>query len=97
MVVVLLILVVVLSNITYSDDFVFLGILAVIVIAVIYFGLLLSLYYWRKSWAKNVFWMACVFMGAIQIYCPEGKLLGAGADAGRYVLELTHFLLTRQF
>lgn len=53
-----------------------------------FLGLLLSLYYWRKSWAKNVFWMACVFMGAIQIYCPEGKLLGAGADAGRYVLEL---------
>lgn len=53
-----------------------------------FFGLLLSLYYWRKSWAKNVFWMACMFMGAIQIYCPEGTLLGAGADAGRYVLEL---------
>lgn len=53
-----------------------------------FFGLLLSLYYWRKSWAKNVFWMACMFMGTIQIYCPEGTLLGAGADAGRYVLEL---------
>lgn len=53
-----------------------------------FLGLLLSLYYWRKPWAKNVFWMACMFMGAIQIYCPEGTLLGAGADGGRYVLEL---------
>ena len=53
-----------------------------------FFGLLLSLYYWRKSWAKNVFWLACMFMGAIQVYCPEGAVLGAGADGGRYVLEL---------
>lgn len=53
-----------------------------------FFGLLLSLYYWRQSWAKNVFWMACVYMGAVQIFCPEGTILGTGADGGRYVLEL---------
>lgn len=53
-----------------------------------FLGLLLSLYYWRKPWAKNAFWLTCMFMGTIQIYCPEGTLLGAGADAGRYVLEL---------
>ena len=53
-----------------------------------FFGLLLSLYYWRKTWAKNVFWMACMYMGAIQIFNPGGAVLGSGSDSGRYVLEL---------
>lgn len=53
-----------------------------------FLGLLLSLYYWRKTWAKNMFWMACMFMGAIQIFNPEGTILGVGADSGRYVLRL---------
>ena len=51
-------------------------------------GLVYSLWKWRESWAKNVFWIACIYFGAIHIYCPEGTILGIGADGGRYVLTL---------
>lgn len=51
-------------------------------------GLIIALSYWRKPWAKNVFWLACVYMGVIQIFLPEGTTLGDGGDGGRYVLEL---------
>jgi len=51
-------------------------------------GLIDCLYNWRQSWAKNVFWIVCIYMGAIHVYCPEGEVLGTGADAGRYVLRL---------
>lgn len=51
-------------------------------------GLIYSLANWRRSWAKNAFWLACIYTGAILIYCPEGTILGSGADSGRYVLEL---------
>ena len=53
-------------------------------------GLIMSLANWRKLWAKNIFWLACAFMGAIQIFQPEGKVLGSGADGGRYVLDLIY-------
>lgn len=51
-------------------------------------GLINSLINWKQSWAKNAFWLACVYMGAVFIYCPEGSTLGVGADGGRYVLRL---------
>lgn len=51
-------------------------------------GLVLSLANWRKAWAKNIFWLACIYMGAVQIFQPEGTVLGAGMDAGHYVMEL---------
>lgn len=51
-------------------------------------GLVYSLTHWRESWAKNAFWLACVYLGAVLIYWPEGTILGEGADGGRYVLEL---------
>lgn len=53
-----------------------------------FIGLVLSLCYWQKSWAKNIFWIACTYMGAIMIYSPEGEILGSGMDSGRYVLSL---------
>lgn len=53
-----------------------------------FLGLILSLANWRKSWAKNVFWLACIYMGAVQIFQPEGTMLGTGRDAGRYVMDL---------
>lgn len=53
-------------------------------------GLIISLANWRKVWAKNVFWLACIYMGAIQIFQPEGTILGTGADGGRYALELVY-------
>ena len=43
---------------------------------------------WRQPWAMNVFWIVCIYLGAIQIYCPDGTVLGTGADGGRYVLQL---------
>lgn len=53
------------------------------------FGALLSaLRNWRQPWAMNVFWVVCIFLGAIQIFHPTGQVLGDGSDAGRYVLEL---------
>lgn len=53
------------------------------------FGALYSaLKNWRQPWAMNVFWMVCIFLGAIQIFHPTGEVLGKGADAGRYVIEL---------
>ena len=42
----------------------------------------------KSPWAKNVFWIVCIFMGFIQIYQPEGTILGVGADSGRYVIKM---------
>ena len=51
-------------------------------------GLIYSLVNWRQSWAKNAFWLACIYLGAVFIFCPEGSVLGMGADGGRYALDL---------
>lgn len=51
-------------------------------------GLIYTLSHWREKWAKNTFWLACIYLGAVLIYWPEGTILGQGADGGRYVLEL---------
>lgn len=51
-------------------------------------GLIYTLSNWRESWAKNAFWLACIYLGTVLIYWPEGTILGLGSDAGRYVLEL---------
>lgn len=51
-------------------------------------GLIYSLSHWRKDWAKNIFWLSCIYLGAVFIYWPEGTALGYGADAGRHVLRL---------
>lgn len=51
-------------------------------------GLIYTLSHWRESWAKNTFWLACIYLGAVLIYWPEGTILGQGSDGGRYVLEL---------
>lgn len=54
-------------------------------------GLIYSLIHWRERWARNVFWLVCVYLGAIFIYWPEGTSLGVGADGGRYVVELMNY------
>ena len=61
-----------------------------IILAIIwpFLGLIQSLKNWRKPWAMNVFWVVCIYLGAIQIYHPEGTILGGGADGGSYVLQL---------
>lgn len=51
-------------------------------------GLVYTLNHWRESWAKNAFWLACVYLGAVLIFVPEGTILGMGADGGRYVINL---------
>lgn len=51
-------------------------------------GLIYTLIHWRETWAKNMFWLACIYYGAVFIYWPEGTVLGQGADGGRYVLKL---------
>ena len=51
-------------------------------------GLIYTLRHWRKEWAKNVFWLICVYMGVVFIYWPEGTMLGDGGDGGRYALML---------
>lgn len=51
-------------------------------------GLIYTLSHWRESWAKNTFWLVCIYLGAVLIYWPEGMMLGTGADGGRYVLRL---------
>ena len=51
-------------------------------------GLIYTLNHWRESWAKNTFWLACIYLGAVLVYWPEGTILGQGADGGRYVLDL---------
>ena len=51
-------------------------------------GLIYTLSHWREKWAKNTFWLACVYLGAVMIYWPEGSALGEGGDGGRYVLRL---------
>ena len=54
-------------------------------------GLIYSLSHWRESWAKNVFWLVCVYLGAIFIYWPEGTIWGEGADGSRYALDLMRY------
>ena len=55
------------------------------------FGALVSaLRNWREPWAMNVFWVVCAFLGAIHIFHPVGTVLGDGADAGRYMLDLQY-------
>lgn len=51
-------------------------------------GLIYTLSHWRESWAKNTFWLACIYLGAVLIYWPEGTILGAGSDGGRIVMRL---------
>ena len=51
-------------------------------------GLIYTLRHWREKWAKNTFWLACIYIGAVLIYWPEGTVLGEGVDGGRYVLQL---------
>ena len=51
-------------------------------------GLIYTLAHWREWWAKNAFWLVCIYMGAVMIYCPEGSVLGMGGDGGRYVIRL---------
>ncbi len=51
-------------------------------------GLIYTLSHWRENWAKNTFWLACIYLGAVLIYWPEGTILGVGADGGRYVIDM---------
>lgn len=51
-------------------------------------GLIYTLSHWREWWAKNAFWLACIYLGAVQIFCMEGTILGSSGDGGRYVLKL---------
>lgn len=54
-------------------------------------GLIYSLANWRQSWAKNAFWLACVYLGAVFIFLPEGVALGEGTDSARYQMDLINF------
>ncbi len=51
-------------------------------------GIVYTLNHWWESWAKNTFWLACIYLGAVFIYWPEGTLFGEGADGGRYAMSL---------
>jgi hypothetical protein len=51
-------------------------------------GLLYSVFNWRRDNAKNIFWIACVYMSFIHIFLPDGQEFGTGADIGRYVIQL---------
>lgn len=67
----------------------FVGIL-IITLLFPFVGLLLSLYYWRQSWAKNIFWIFCAYLGAVMIFQAEGTILGVGADASKCARELQY-------
>lgn len=54
-------------------------------------GLINSLANWRQSWAKNAFWLACIYLGAVFIFLPDGVAVGEGTDSARYQLDLIHF------
>lgn len=51
-------------------------------------GGIISLTRIRMKAAKNFFVFFCGFLGLIQIFHPEGTVLGEGVDGGRYALEL---------
>lgn len=53
-----------------------------------FLGLIYALFHWRESWSKNVFWMVCVYMGAIMIFMTGDSLEHTGRDAARYVIWL---------
>ena len=50
-------------------------------------GLIYTLNHWRESWAKNPFWLACIYLGAVLIYWPEG-MVATSIDGGVYALSL---------
>lgn len=54
-------------------------------------GLIYTLKHWRETWAKNTFWLACIYLGAVLIFWEEGSVLGMDRDGGRYVLRLMEF------
>ena len=54
-------------------------------------GLIQTLSNWRSSWAKNTFWLICVYLGSVFIFLPEGVALGEGTDSARYQLDLINF------
>ena len=54
-------------------------------------GLVYSLANWREKWAKNAFWLACVYLGAVFIFLPEGVGMGEGADGARYAMDLVNY------
>ena len=60
----------------------------ILTLLVPFFGLIYTLNHWRESWAKNTFWLACIYFGAVLVYWPEGTILGAGSDGGRIVMRL---------
>ena len=64
------------------------GIAFVLTLVLPFAGLIYTLSHWRERWAKNTFWLACIYMGAVFVYWPEGTVLGVAADGGRYVLRL---------
>lgn len=49
-------------------------------------GLVYSLYNWRKPWSKNVFWIACIYLGLIMILITGNSLEDTGRDTARYVM-----------
>lgn len=51
-------------------------------------GLVSALRNWHQPWAMNVFWIVCIYMGAIHIFQLEGVVLEMGADGGRYAMRL---------
>lgn len=53
-------------------------------------GLYVSLVRRKDIYAKNIFWLFCTFLGLIQIFHPNGTILGDGADGGRYAIDLIY-------
>lgn len=46
-----------------------------------FFGLFLAIYLYMKTYAKNLFWLWCAYMGSVFIFDPEG---GSTSDCVRY-------------
>lgn len=52
-------------------------------------GLVQSVIDYKKPYAKNIFWIFCMFYGLVHIYYPEGVDLDReGADSVRYAMRL---------
>lgn len=49
-------------------------------------GLFVAFRYYRQDWAKNIFWLFCVFIGFTYIFAEE-----RGADSYRYAIDLIKY------
>ena len=59
-----------------------------------FLGLILSLKERDKSWAKNIFWIACIYMGSVHIFNPLFESRADGVSYAKAIVEYSQIEFT---